>query len=354
MRIGILTLRLYDNYGGILQNYALCKCLTDMGHDVESFDLQKPIRLKQKIKNIIRPKHNVNCVTKSSIDDFIQKYIPKTNYKIRFPSQFLIDHKIQQYDAYIVGSDQVWRRQYMEYGLKNMFLGFVRDNKKIKMSYAASFGLDNVCEYSDNDINKAKRYLSKFKGISVRENSGIQICKNFFKQDAVQVLDPTFLLPVAEYDRFADQDKKQNKGDLLVYFLDQTEMKKQVLNYILSNHNFIPFSYNTLNKDIDAPSVQQWLKGFRDAKFIVTDSFHGCVFSIIFNKTFIVIGNEKRGMSRFTSLLSLFGLEDRLLNTYNKQEIQRIFEKDINWHDVNSKLAALRDSSISFLKNHLS
>ena len=354
MRIGILTLRLYDNYGGILQNYALCKVLTEIGHEVVSFHLLKPLSLKRALKKIIFHEKNDSDMLKNKTLSFIQNYIPLTKYKIRYSSQFRIDSRIRKYDAYIVGSDQVWRRPYMEYGLKNMFLGFIKNSSKIKISYAASFGVDDISEYSNKDICKARKYLSSFKGISVRESFGCDICKNLLGVNAIQVLDPTFLLPASHYCTIALSETIQSKGNLLVYFLDETDVKKQILNIITTHENkYIPFYYNTFTNNANAPSVQQWLRGFYDADFILTDSFHGCVFSIIFNKPFAVIGNESRGFSRFSSLLSLFGLEDRLIMRPDYVD-KKMLINNIDWKDVNDRLETLRKTSFIFLKQNLS
>lgn len=356
MKVGILTLRLYDNYGGILQNYALCKVLTDMGLVVESFHLLQPISLRRMLKNILPHKENSNdrrLINKTF--SFIQNYIPQTKYKIRFLFQLRIDPRIRKYDAYIVGSDQVWRRAYMEYGLKNMFLGFIKNPCKIKISYAASFGVDDIAEYSNKDICKVRKYLSSFKGLSVRESFGCGICRDVFGANAVQVLDPTFLLPVSHYCAMALSGTTQSDGNLLVYFLDETDVKKRILNIVATHGNgYVPFYYNTFAYDVNAPSVHQWLRGFYDADFILTDSFHGCVFSIIFNKPFVVIGNENRGLSRFISLLSLFGLEDRMIKHSNCMDVNKVLMNKIDWEDVNGRLESLKMTSFLFLKQNLS
>lgn len=349
-----MTLRLYDNYGGILQNYALCRCLAEMGHSVESFDLQRPMSVRRTLRDAVRRKSGAERAAERAIGGFIRRNIPQTGYKIRFPFQLGVDPRVQAYDAYIVGSDQVWRRPFMEYGLKNMFLGFVGGEDKIRLSYGASFGLDNVGEYSADDVRTATECLSRFNGVSVREDTGVGICRNVFGRDAIQVLDPTLLLPTACYGELAGQGTRSNEGDLLAYLLDMTDMKKQVLVETVACGKYTPFSYNTLCRGAASPSVQQWLKGYKDARFVVTDSFHGCVFSIIFNKPFIVIGNEGRGLSRFSSLLSLLGLENRLLNSFDTEAVRRLVQADIDWTDVNNRLAVLREKSISFLKEGLS
>src|SRR5690606_37851510 len=105
--------------------------------------------------------------------------------------------------------------------------------------------------------------------------------------------------------------------------------------------------------DYQYPSPLQWLKGYQDAKFVVADSFHGIVFSILYNIPFLAIGNEKRGLARFTSLLKMFQLEDRLIVNLSKENINYVLNKEINWKKVNNILEVKRKESIDFLANNL-
>lgn len=357
MKIGILTLRLYNNYGGILQNYALCKVLQSMGHNVESLHLLQPLSLKCKIKRYLKRviyKDDNDKDSYQTLTHFVKQYIPQTKFPIKSRRQLYHDEKLQSYDAFIVGSDQVWRRRYMEYGLDAMFLGFIR--KSIKIAYAASFGIDDLSEYSKEDIKKTRIYLSAFKAISVREKSGVDICNKAFGLKAVQVLDPTLLLSKEHYQNLAKSAAVPSNGNMLIYFLDPTSEKRNIAEEILGTKKFIPFYYGIYNRveNTSIPSVQQWLCGFNDAEFILTDSFHGCVFSIIYNKPFIVIGNKIRGLTRLASLLALFGLENRLVSLQKSYAIIKILNEDINWEMVNNKLNKLRADSVSFLKKNLS
>lgn len=147
----------------------------------------------------------------------------------------------------------------------------------------------------------------------------------------------------------------KSSGNMLVYVLDETQEKTALINNIAQKKGLTPFRVNSqienpntpLEKRIQPP-VEQWLRGFYDAEFIVTDSFHACVFSILFGKPFIVYGNESRGMSRFESLLHLFTLEDRLTTNSNNIPLS-----DINWSNIEKQLAYLRIKSQNFLQEHL-
>ncbi len=117
-----------------------------------------------------------------------------------------------------------------------------------------------------------------------------------------------------------------------------------------------PFRVNSRVEDINAPlaervqpPVEQWLRGFIDSRFVITDSFHACVFSIIFNKPFIAVTNRGRGVSRFRSLLSMFGLESRLLDEEASPDVQALVSGGIQWDEVNGRLSRYRDMSMDFL-----
>ena len=150
---------------------------------------------------------------------------------------------------------------------------------------------------------------------------------------------------------FENTDTPKSKGTLLNYILDETSEKLTLIDQIAQEKNLVLFRVNSKVENKKAPlqeriqpSVEQWLRGFYDAEFVVTDSFHACVFSILFNKPFIAIGNEDRGTSRFTSLLSMFGLKDRLITggtTFRLNE-----GNDAN---ANKKLYSLRQKSMGFI-----
>ena len=133
---------------------------------------------------------------------------------------------------------------------------------------------------------------------------------------------------------------------------------KRIIKFVESNNHLKSFRVNSRYEDYSAPlneriqpSVEQWLRGFMDADMVVTDSFHACVFSIIFNKPFVVVGNNKRGNTRFDSLLKTFGLADRFL--YDINDIERM-NSTIDWDSVNAIIEELRNLSLNFIKLNLS
>jgi exopolysaccharide biosynthesis predicted pyruvyltransferase EpsI len=186
--------------------------------------------------------------------------------------------------------------------------------------------------------------------------------KNHFGVDAAHMLDPTMLLARNEYISLVEKEKiEKSSGNLFTYILDSTDDKNSIIEKISNKYNLKAFSVMQPKRfsDIDRngidecvfPPVEEWIRGFMDAEFVVTDSFHGTVFSIIFNKPFISIANESRGTTRFTSLLKLFQLEDKLVHSLSDFNLTGY--KEIDWKNVNNILEREKTSSIQYLKDHL-
>lgn len=345
MRIAIITQPLRYNYGGILQNYALQLVLRRLGHDVTTIELPESerrsfsARIKEIIKNVLtalsdkegRLLHfygewSDTLTLSTNMRQFIKRHIKEKKYQ-SYPIS-------KEYEAFVVGSDQVWRPMYSN--LDNAFLKFAEQwaNKK-RIAYAASFGTEEW-EYTEEQTEKYKSLASLFDAISVREKSGIDICKKYLNVDATHVLDPTLLLTKEEYTLNLGLDSSNhNNTGLFYYFLDQNEYKRKLLVDIANQNGWNTYTVNSKVEDTNAPlreriqpPIEEWLQGFIDASFVVTDSFHGTVFSIIFNKPFLVIANPKRGLSRFNSLLGIIGQQYRMLYEGSSIAInQSILEK---------------------------
>ena len=371
MRIGILTLPLHTNYGGILQAYALQTVLERMGHEVHVIEkkrhlLSMPIQKmpfcygKRIVKNIIGRKcpifyeqkyNREQPIIRQNTDKFIKKYIHIAEY------DDFSDIKESEYDAIVVGSDQIWRPKYFGLNqIENAYLKFAEDWNIKRIAYAASFGTDEW-EYNSKQTSECGRLLRMFDAVSVREDSGADLCKIHFGVKAQHVLDPTMLLNREDYIKlFEAADTPKSKGNLLCYILDETEEKKALIKRIADEKGLIPFNVKSQSDDINSPvseriqpSLEQWLRGFYDAEFVVTDSFHACVFSILFNKPFLAVGNTERGMSRFSSLICMLGLEDKLIMD---NHMYKVFT-DIDWNKVLSVLITKKNSAITFLSNKL-
>ena len=376
MRIGILTLPLHTNYGGILQAYALQTVLERMGHEVVVFDTPNKMPLPPLWKLPLSFVKRTLLKSMGRIDRiFIERYNNSVQPIITKEIQPFIDEKIHRkvftkfskldacdFDAIVVGSDQVWRSIYfipMWFGqpMENAYLSFTKGWNLKRISYAASFGTDKW-EYNEEQTLHSREALQMFDAVSVREENGVKLCKQYFDIDALHVLDPTMLLDVNDYiELFKQKQTPKSKGNLLNYVLDETDEIESLIKKVASMKKMVPFAVNNpyegdntkpLNQRIK-PSVEAWLRGFYDADFVITDSFHACVFSIIFKKQFIVIGNKERGMARFESLLKMFGLEERLVD--EKVDVNNLHP--IDYDIVYNLYGQLKKKSLLFLSENL-
>lgn len=368
MKIGILSLILHTNYGGILQSYALQTILERMGHEVvvlnRSRDLHRSLYKEALIyvKCLIKRhllRRNISYKTASqqnkerqdmevNTNAFISKYI-----HTRMVAGFTAD-TFSDIEAVVVGSDQVWRPRYFKRqwksGIENAFLAFLGAKSKKRIAYAASFGTDEW-EYTEQETNKCAELLKKFDFVSVREDTGIRLCKDkLSRANAQHVLDPTMLLSKEDYIQLVkNANTPKSKGNLLCYILDDTAEKQQLVEQLANKQSLTPF-HTKVPKGCVVPPLEQWIRGFMDAELVVTDSFHACVFSILFHKPFVVIGNKKRGYSRFESLLKLFGLENRLIENVTQFEPSMLEPLS---DDVYKKLDMRKKQSMEFLNNAL-
>lgn len=373
MKIGILTLPLNSNYGGVLQAFALQTVLKRMGHDVLEVELKKNLRWQYPplwkiplsfgkrflFKYIVRRKNQ-----KILLERYERKIYPLLVHDIlefisKYIKQFKVDKFIDckgKFDVWICGSDQIWRYKYypfFEGDIANVYLKFLGDDSCKRIAYAASFGTDNW-EYPAKETAECKNWIQKFDAVSVREETGVKLCSTYYDIKAKHVLDPTMLLSKDDYvDLIEKSDVPKSKGNLFCYILDNTDEKMNVVKNIEKQRHLSSFFMNgdcgnwteDLEKRIQPP-VESWLRAFYDSEFIVTDSFHACVFSILFHKQFLVIGNKERGLARIYSLLSMFGLEDRLTSDTGL-DINRM--KTIDYDRVDEILAKHREVSRTFL-----
>ena len=367
MRIGIVTTVLSNNYGGILQNYALQTVLKRFGHEVITLGYTTSVPLSSRILSLCKrlllfisgkhvrikgwPSKRQQAIINSNTQRFINRYIEELKmYKLREIAKY----ESNGFDAVVVGSDQVWRGTG-----KNILPLFLQgfNDTQIRISYAASFGIDKW-QFDAQTTIAIRESLARFKAISVREVSAIKLIRENLDLEAKQVLDPTMLLCKEDYCSIIGPEMP--KDQVMVYILDNSEFKSNVIN-LAANH----FSYRVIEvmpkhyfgsypcpvEDCVFPPVEEWLKGFRDSKFVVTDSFHGTVFSIIFNKPFVTINNAVRGSARFHSLLSLFGLERRLVSSIG--QAKEIISEPIDFNKVNRIIESKREDALDFIKTNL-
>lgn len=375
MRIGILTHPLDYNYGCLLQAFALQKTLIEMGHEVVTINrytdphksfcfllrswcsrFVKKTFKKADVSLVWNPTETLSIKEKLSLNT--QKFVDRNivNTGIVLPKDLPRIDNEYKFDAYVVGSDQVW----LPHFCLNSFLDFVNRKNVIRLFYAASSGSESFANYPEL-TNKCKALSQQFVAISVREESLIQTVKRSLGKDAIQVLDPTLLLDKDDYLR-ACNVKINTDPVIFTYILDKNDTKRKLVD-IIQHKLRLPIVSGTVEKDYEIgkhmniedciyPTVDSWIQNLNRAKFVVTDSFHGTCMSIIFRKPFVVVGNKARGIERFNSVLSLFGLKNRLIETADAFDDSLLANLDSEM--ITKILSLKRKESLGFLKQHLS
>lgn len=262
--------------------------------------------------------------------------------------------------AIIVGSDQVWRKSYTA-DFRHYFLNFLSSEVRLaRISYAASFGIAEW-QFTRKETEEIRSLLSRFDFISVREDSAKVLLQNEVGISVSHVLDPTLLIDREEYQRvFGRNVARKEKQTLLAYLLDPSDRKSEVVNDVSKALDLTlaePISANERVRDFHAFSASfisspcRFITSLSGAGFVITDSFHGCVFCLIFNVPFILIPNHRRGNTRFTSLLGEFNLLNRVLDESN--DVFSILEDHIDWSSVNRIRDRRRVESMNFLSKSL-
>jgi hypothetical protein len=188
------------------------------------------------------------------------------------------------------------------------------------------------------------------------------MCSEWFDYDvAVHVLDPVMLLDAEDYRKIAATSSDRSaEGKLVTYILDKDAHKQSVVDFIARTGNMQvqdisvrPYDRNLPLESRVVPPLQQWLAGFVDADFVVTDSFHGCVLAILLHKRFIAVGNSSRGLARMQSLVEMFGLDQRLVQGIDPEDDGEFFLSHPDWDKVDEVLEIKRQECLEFLKNNL-
>lgn len=375
MKIAILTQPLKSNYGGMLQAFALQSTLKNLGHDVVTIDRQLNDksnfrRILSFCKDLLRlitlkkvphrfDSKQQNLIFENTLN-FIRSHIKLTE-RIGSDRNMRLHFADNNYDAVIVGSDQTWRPSYSP-NIYNFYLDFLTNSQTKRIAYATSFGVDHW-EYSKFQTMRCRELASRFNAISVRERSGVNLCKTHLNADAEFVLDPTLLLSANDYLSRLEINTENNRSNgLFTYILDSNEDKNSAITKVAEHLKLRPFSSQATSsilkgdgkiiEDYVLPKVEEWIKGIHNAEYVITDSFHGCVFAIIFNKPFLAIGNVNRGQARFDSLLKLFNLEHRLISNSSQVNLD-ITSDDIDWPSINRTLIEHKTKSLKYITTSL-
>lgn len=365
MKIGIITMPLCSNYGGTLQNWALQQVLIRMGHDpitlrfpvvyqgmsslhywTKVFPMQavrfvahKFMGSKYEMPLTIGPWKE--CV--KGMEHFVDEHINVTEY---LPNLSMDDVRKYGVEALIVGSDQIWR-PVMYDAVKYYFLGFTGDSDILRIAYAPSVALDKW-PYNEDVTVQLRELVKRFSAVSVREGSSVQLVKDNLGVDAQWVLDPTMLLKKEDYNELCEDVPESKYPFVFAYILDMTDekckMAEQTAKTLGCNVRYL--SADKVKKE---DTIEKWLANFRDAKYVITDSYHGTVFSLIFQKQFYTFYNNYRGNARMDSLKEISRLNERFII----QSIDFIGEQ-VDYVAVGKRIEVKRKESINFIKWALS
>lgn len=364
MKIDIITLHRAENYGSVLQALALQVKLEALGHDVHILDyyperftnaglLKRLQKKSDKLKNpvlllaakaLIYPSYlRKNRIFGGFIDQYVKLREPMFRTNEEAAQKLAFDA-----DAYCTGSDQVWNSHWNEGVEKALFLDFVPEGKLV-FSYASSIGLSSLPQA---EVEETKRLLQKYEYISVREDSGVQIMRELGRDDAVQCLDPTLLLDKEEWEPYVEKRTKQ-RGYILTYNLHHDariddyaerlgkETRLPVWNISYNWHDVVRKGHLCW-----CPPVERFLWLIKHADYVIADSFHATVFSIIFEKPFVTITPDIAS-SRISSLLRTLGLGGRNLDAFS--DISMI-QTPVDYKIVKQKLAVEQAQSMAYLR----
>lgn len=352
-KVGILTFHhSLDNYGAVLQTYSIYQLIKKLGYEPYIINfIPKDPSFKAKVFFALKK------ILGFQFDLFRKKYIHNILKEVdniddlKELNNFL--------DYFVVGSDQVWRYRDNHTYLYKYFFDFVNDEKP-KIAYAASFGIDQW--HGNEEVTQhVSKLLNRFHSVSVREESGVDICRNIMGVEGTKVLDPTLVLDSTYFHEIANCTKLNNTSPdsyIAYMFLDEPLNQEVYFRNLAAknNLNFIKIKGITISSKkrlYFLNSVSKWLFYIKNAEIVITDSFHCVAFSIIFRKKFICISNERTGVTRLKNLLELIGLESRLITSLSQINEDEIFANDINYDEVEKILEKERNKSIEFLKNSL-
>lgn len=347
-KVGIITIIDKNNYGNRLQNYALQETIKKLGLEVKTIVNYNSINRKnwkyplKKLKFNMQTKKNIKFDERRECFENFDRLIDYTDYYVT-PFK-----KLDKYfDFFIVGSDQVWNPNYRMSDVD--LLNFVKNKKKI--SYAASFSVNDL---SEKNKNKLKKSLKSFYRISVREDLGKEIINSLgLDKEVLVTLDPTLLLTSEDWEKVMRKPKQygnSKRSYILSYFLgEKSEQAKKFIEKVSKEKNLDVIDILNKTDKFYKTGPSEFLYLEKNASMICTDSFHSSVFAIIFSKPFVVFNreNSKSNMnSRIDTLLREFELNNQKYNG-----ISQNYEFDYN--KVQNILKEKKSESISFLRNSL-
>jgi len=346
-KIGVMThWWTQTNYGQLLQAYAMQVHLKKLGHDAYIIRYRpRSKRQVSKFRRLLRLR-----TWKNRIKRYTSRYGDKSRLRLfdSFRNQYL-KHSDEVYlsykqlkksppeaDIYIVGSDQVWGPWFQ---LDPYFLSFIPDNAFSKIAYAASFGRESL---TSDEISRYAPQIAKFAAVGVREETALPLCRQLGINDAQWVPDPTILLDREEWLRISQPSDCFTSGykNVFAYVIGPEDHSTihRTLDVVSRKGSTVYVSQGDDSRSNLYPTIQQWIWLIANADMVVTNSFHGTVFCLLFNRQFITIPREgvlSSMNTRVKTLLDKVGLGERLLDLCDAKEINRLELTEVNWIAVN-------------------
>ncbi len=344
-RVAILNFSYSNcNFGAVLLSYATQKVLLSFGK------IPYVLNFNPCFKNYWKFSHIKGLISGMNFISFRYKFLNTTKIYTNFKS---VKKSNRFFNTFLFGSDQIWRYEIVKTDCETYFGGFAENGKKL-IAYAASFGKDKWDEAPKSATGQIGQLLKRFSDISVREQSGVDICKDVFAVNAEFVLDPTLLLTEKDYAQIYETHKIEPGCKYIsAAFLDNAPIKSKILKTLSELLKLKPIDATAKRIKIFGKTrpvyrpVSDWLYLIKNAEFVVTDSFHCCVFCIIFKKQFLCIDTKNRGNARLESLFNMLGIPSRM--AFGEQDIERLIREKIDFDKVDKNLGILRDKSAGFL-----
>lgn len=341
-KIGIMTIYDENNYGNRLQNYAVQTVLRKIGFDVETIRYNMEYTL-----SVVKPGKRLDC---------FHKFNEKVNFA---PDELIMNQDSivkedvnERYDYVVVGSDQIWNYSYKALFSDKIFASFVDKEKRISLS--ASIGVDFLPQIPER-YEVSKKYFAEMNGISVREFAGKEIIKQICGREDVEVLvDPTMLLTKEEWNDISIKPDYIEDGEnyILKYFLGESERDEKILNEFANKHNYKIIDIGNPNSEYYNIGPSEFLYLEKNAKLVVTDSFHSCVFALLFNTPLRMYKRNEEGennmYSRMETLIKKFDIRDL---EYNGKLDDNDLE--VNKEKIDKNLAREREMADKYLERFL-
>lgn len=356
MKVGILTFHWANNYGAVVQAYALLSKLKELGH--EAYIVDRQVRYEGVLRRLYHKYSYNHHYAWLAFDRERRHILSPMSSPYKSHEKLVKAFPSEQFDAVIVGSDQVWRWGMMG---NNYFLDFLEGTHIRRYAYAASFGLSRW-EGTEEKRKEISALLKQFNAISVRESSGVKICHETFGIEAWLVLDPTLLHKRSFYESTLLKDKQLKSNGKVVSYILGNKNKGQVIEIAKwaqkkgLKHNELfwtsldfPALIGRSEFHFSHVDLTTWLDEIRNAEYVITNSFHATVFCILFEKKFVSLESPGGGLDRLLTLFESLGITNRMVKSVDC--IDDAMSSLVDYNEIRNNHQKLIAYSIEFLLN---